>query len=435
MDSGHFALCGYNEVIMLRRLSQEDQKRALDVVRENTEYSLRVQPHDDTTYKTKPAWPSSKSVKKLRDNGFAPSHFVLQPQEFVHINKGRVHAFRKVSNLSTNAFVSRDDLKDSKKQKVSNDVCISVAWDWIFQGHTTRGMFEEAGIALEGAAENHRGETKAPVYSLGRTETCVIGALRSALARLKTNTTTDKIGWNSSWTSPPTSSSTTSSNRHVQHLSSEESKRILRGLGGDILDYIARPYDDFEMILEHEKRQREEEEILRRNGDLKLSMEIFEVSHKAMENAICFVNVKKNEEEGETKTTNMMEVDEKEEKQSNIRTDSLMNLPSRQNLLSSKETKSEHIIMSPNATQILELVKSARQARKDLRNVCEAVLNVSREQARHQLIYNTNDEDNVVDVAVRRQGAKRSILISLHHNIPLLRHNLYLRSLFCRYLV
>ena len=80
-------------------------------------------------------------------------------------------------------FVSNRDVKHvGLKQRYSNEVCISVAWDWIFQGHSARGMMEEVGVSLESAVANHRGAEKRHVYSLGKTETCTIGALRAALA-------------------------------------------------------------------------------------------------------------------------------------------------------------------------------------------------------------------------------------------------------------
>ena len=80
-------------------------------------------------------------------------------------------------------FVSNRDVNHvGLKQRYSNEVCISVAWDWIFQGHSARGMMEEVGVSLESAVANHRGAEKRHVYSLGKTETCTIGALRAALA-------------------------------------------------------------------------------------------------------------------------------------------------------------------------------------------------------------------------------------------------------------
>ena len=92
----HLALCGHNSH-HVAKIGSERQAESLDAVREDMDYSLEVQPHDDTTYKTKPL--AYLSVNVLQEKGFAPSHFVLQPQEYVHINKGRLHAFRKVSKI------------------------------------------------------------------------------------------------------------------------------------------------------------------------------------------------------------------------------------------------------------------------------------------------------------------------------------------------
>ncbi|CAM9810859.1 unnamed protein product, partial [Ectocarpus sp. 13 AM-2016] len=42
-----------------------------------------------------PPWPTDEAVERLRELNFCPSVFTLEPGEFVHINKGRLHAFRK----------------------------------------------------------------------------------------------------------------------------------------------------------------------------------------------------------------------------------------------------------------------------------------------------------------------------------------------------
>jgi hypothetical protein len=259
--------------------------------------------------------------------------------------------------MPTNAFVSKERINKNcddigTRQRNSNEVCISVAWDWIFQGHTARGIMEEAGVALESAVANHRGAVKRPVYSLGKTETCVIGALRAALAveeNKEEKRQEDEVSWNKSWIL-----SEYNKENDTKCVDSKEAKQIIQGLGTVILDHIARPYDEYEIVQKEEEKQEEEEETLRQCGSLKLSMDIFEASHKAMERIVF---------------------------QSE----------------SSDEIKS-HI----SSLALKNAIKLARQARQDLKHVCEAQLNVLRAKARDQLVHPIIDiDDTVVDVAVR----------------------------------
>ncbi|CAN0423568.1 unnamed protein product, partial [Ascophyllum nodosum] len=48
----------------------------------------------------KPPWPSEAAIDRLRELNFCPSVFTLEPGEFVHIGKGRLHAFRKEAPLA-----------------------------------------------------------------------------------------------------------------------------------------------------------------------------------------------------------------------------------------------------------------------------------------------------------------------------------------------
>ena len=48
-------------------------------------------------------------INKYKRMGYCPSVFVLKAEQYLHINKGRLHAFRKLQ-----------------------DFCFSIAWDWMF---------------------------------------------------------------------------------------------------------------------------------------------------------------------------------------------------------------------------------------------------------------------------------------------------------------
>jgi hypothetical protein len=64
---------------------------------------------------------------------YYPSVFILQAGQFVHINKGRLHAFRK---MTTENLPQRDAHAKLRKEVVARDklqpglVCISIAHDW-----------------------------------------------------------------------------------------------------------------------------------------------------------------------------------------------------------------------------------------------------------------------------------------------------------------
>jgi hypothetical protein len=159
VDSGHQCLLGENEVVMLRRMPEEHKQRAIRLLANDREYSLRDKPHD---IGDKPPWPTKKQIKKLRKMGYAPSCFVLGPGEFVHINKGRLHAFqKKILELEQ-----------------PDQICVSFAWDWMFQGVTAEGFEAEAKTSLMSAHFNH----KSKVASLGITETALLQAAKVAAA-------------------------------------------------------------------------------------------------------------------------------------------------------------------------------------------------------------------------------------------------------------
>lgn len=83
------------QVIMLRRLDERNKRRALRVVCGGGALgydALYGKPHDAGD---KPPWPGRTQVEALRRLGYCPSLFTLYPGDYVHINKGRLHAFRK----------------------------------------------------------------------------------------------------------------------------------------------------------------------------------------------------------------------------------------------------------------------------------------------------------------------------------------------------
>ena len=141
VDSGHQCMTGRNEVIMLRRLTDEPSRlNALHCL--NTGEALdNTRPHDDATLTTATRpWPTEETLRHLRDDLHAgPASVVLEPGEFIHINKGRLHAFRK---------------KIPAGPETVQDLCISVAWDWMYQGHVPTGAQGEADVGSLHTAQN-----------------------------------------------------------------------------------------------------------------------------------------------------------------------------------------------------------------------------------------------------------------------------------------
>ena len=135
VDSGHQCLTGHNEVIMLRRVVDEPTRLNALSRLNHGEALDNTRPHDDATLSTaeKP-WPSQDTLDFLRDELHAcPASIVLGPGEFIHINKGRLHAFRKKK-------------PPAGQRESAKDVCISVAWDWMFQGFTPAGRRGEVDV-------------------------------------------------------------------------------------------------------------------------------------------------------------------------------------------------------------------------------------------------------------------------------------------------
>ena len=167
VDSGHQCLRGNNEVVMLRRLDEANKRRALKILCGSclSYDALYGKPHDAGE---KPLWPTEKQIAELRKLNYCPSVFTLQPGDFVHINKGRLHAFRK---------------KRPADPTCPEEFCVSVAWDWLYQGSSLAGAAAEVREPLL-CAEKNKGKQ---VPSLGHVETAMTHAVLAANAALRAN--------------------------------------------------------------------------------------------------------------------------------------------------------------------------------------------------------------------------------------------------------
>lgn len=79
---------------------------------------------------------------------------MLKPGQLIHIGKGRLHAFRKMSNKP----LPENDCHCTLRQQIINnetsgkeELCVSIAWDWMFRGSTARGIYREVVATLEAA--------------------------------------------------------------------------------------------------------------------------------------------------------------------------------------------------------------------------------------------------------------------------------------------
>ena len=93
---------------------------------------------------------------------YYPSVFVLKPGQVVHINKGRLHAFRKLAPQALQETDCHYDLRNEVLQTKENgqqeDLCFSIAWDWMFKGVTSDGINREVSSILECSRLNREHE-------------------------------------------------------------------------------------------------------------------------------------------------------------------------------------------------------------------------------------------------------------------------------------
>ena len=82
---------------------------------------------------------------------------ILKSGQHIHINKGRLHAFRKMSLHE----LPQDDCHYEARRAiiqaeglVSEQLCVSVAWDWNFLGSSEHGIYREVTVNLESTLLN-----------------------------------------------------------------------------------------------------------------------------------------------------------------------------------------------------------------------------------------------------------------------------------------
>ena len=108
---------------------------------------------------------------------------ILEPGDLIHINKGRLHAFRK---MSTNQLPSTDCHAELRSDLIVRNglsgehTCVSVAWDWMYRGVTAGGINREVCTTLEATILNQ----KNGVVSLAIPELSLLHIAKHAVAPL-----------------------------------------------------------------------------------------------------------------------------------------------------------------------------------------------------------------------------------------------------------
>lgn len=109
--------------------------------------------------------------------------FVLGPGQVLHINKGRLHAFRKLAFYplpeSDCHWDLRNQVLEEKGGSHESSTCLSVAWDWMFKGVTRDGINNEVSSILECSRINQ----KRHLASLAVPETCLLFLAKENIAK------------------------------------------------------------------------------------------------------------------------------------------------------------------------------------------------------------------------------------------------------------
>ena len=96
--------------------------------------------------------PSPTRIYKPFPYRYCPTVCVVKPGQLIHINKGRLHAFRKMSNGKLPENDCHYEMREQIKREENlqrEEICISLAWDWMFRGVTAEGINREICSVLE----------------------------------------------------------------------------------------------------------------------------------------------------------------------------------------------------------------------------------------------------------------------------------------------
>ena len=166
VDSAHLCLQGYNEVFMLPRLYGNMLDAALKVLKAT--YSLDKSPHELDDAK-RLNWPTKEMVKGLETHSIVPTILILAPGELLHIGKGCLHCFRKLTLDVLPDTDVHESLRKTLVKGLSNtrlDFCVSIAWDWMYTGCTEDSQQRELAHVMQ--------KPRATKSTLALPETCLL---------------------------------------------------------------------------------------------------------------------------------------------------------------------------------------------------------------------------------------------------------------------
>lgn len=188
VDSGHLCLKGYNEVVMLRRMDEGRKQHALHLLTGDDRRRKAINfdglyglPHDDGA---KPEWPDYEAIRNCKNMNYYPCVFILEPGQLLHIGKGRLHAFRKMTCDPLEPSDCHCDIRKEiiQQRNICHDpLCFSIAWDWMFMGCTQEGMKNEVQVVLD--CEKLAFQNS--VRSLATPDFCLVEMAKEELARLE----------------------------------------------------------------------------------------------------------------------------------------------------------------------------------------------------------------------------------------------------------
>ena len=202
---------------------------------------------------------------------YAPSVFILSPGQMLHINKGRLHAFRKLSPFALPSFDCHAELRAQLLKKIDNPgeekTCTSIAWDWEFKGVTAEGIDQEVTSMLECSKLNR--ERK--VGSLGVAETSILFMARRHVSEYKELSETAGDSQDMAFlpfkSAGPSASATDSESSGLSDAiaspSAQSSLQVLRGL-----------LPSLSYVVDRHKKAHEHAKQMEANGDEKRNVSI-----------------------------------------------------------------------------------------------------------------------------------------------------------------
>ena len=112
-------------------------------------------------------------------NRFSPSVFLLKSGQTLHIPKGCVHAFRKLSRNKLSEDDCHYKLRKTYLEGLSEkeeDVCISFAWDWVRLGDSSHSINTELDFLFQVLKDNQKARL-GPSAPIGRSVLRMANAL------------------------------------------------------------------------------------------------------------------------------------------------------------------------------------------------------------------------------------------------------------------